>query len=116
MPNIIFSTDVDILQSSLVVTDANTDLENNCHYLEEREDGKFDVYSFDLLDSLKGWYDLNDIEDFTGLNYGGVSLDGRDVDYWADFTDSVCAYYGANNLDSYPRKMKAKKVEKWIKK
>tara|TARA_R110000782_G_scaffold135557_1_gene227943 strand:- start:114 stop:464 length:351 start_codon:yes stop_codon:yes gene_type:complete len=116
MTNIIFSTDVDVLQSSLVVTDANTDLESNCHYLEEREDGKFDVYSFDLLSSLNDWYSLNEIEDYTGLNYGGISLDERDVNYWANFTADVCSYYGAGNLDSYPRKMKAKKVERWIKK
>ena len=103
MATIIFSTDVSIEHSTLIVLDVDTNKYNNCIALQENEDGLFSVYGFDLLDTLNDWYDLADLESFTGQRYEDHI--GKDLNFWAQFTNDVCSYYGAQEFDQQPQTM-----------
>lgn len=115
MKKILFSTDVDILQSTLVVNDADTNKENNCFYLVQVDADKFQVHTFDLVNSLHDeFWDLDDIASFVGFDYRNVPSEERDLDFWAHLTDDICSYYGAINF-SDPQLIEADKLEEYIK-
>lgn len=112
---VLYSTDVDLLQSSLIVTDANTDTHNNCIYLEYNDNDTYQVYRFDLINDLNDWWDLNEIKSFTGFDYGEVAENERDLYFWAHLTEDICSYYGPDNLDHYPQTMTSQELETYLK-
>ena len=100
---VIYSTDVDLFQSSFIV------LENNrCFYIQEY-DNNFLVYRFDLLDTIESWINLDDINSYTGGNYSNSEV----IDY-INLTNDVCSYYGAINLDSTPSTMNEEEFTNFI--
>jgi hypothetical protein len=109
MATIIFSTDVSIEHSTLIVLDVDTKKFNNCIGLQENEYGLFSVYNFDLLDTLNDWYDLADLQSFTGQRYENHR--GKDLNFWAGFTNDVCSYYGFSEFDQYPQIMTLEQLE-----
>lgn len=94
MNAIIFSTDVDLLQSQLIVFQNNT-----CLYIYYNcDDENFIVYCFDLLTSVDSWINLDDVNSYSGSNYTN-ELSEND---FIHFTNDVYSYYGAINSDGYP--------------
>jgi len=109
MATIIFSTDVNIEHSTLIVLKVDTSNYNNCIALQENEDGTFQVYGFDLLQTLDDWYSLADLESFTGQNYEACKE--KDLNFWAQFTNDVCSYYGAYEFDQSPQTMNLEELK-----
>ena len=94
MNTIIFSTDVDLLQSQLIVFQNNT-----CLYIDYDYDNEnYIVYCFDLLTSVDSWINLNDVNSYSDSNYTN-ELSEND---FIHFTNDVCSYYGAINFDGCP--------------
>ena len=94
MNTIIFSTDVDLLQSQLIVFQNNT-----CLYIDYDYDNEnFIVYCFDLIKEVETWVDLGDINSSCDANYTN-ELNEND---FFNFTNDVCWYYGAINFDGNP--------------
>ena len=104
---IVFSSDADLLQSSLIVFD-----DNRCLWIDKDEDSdKVIVYSFDLLnktDLNNSWFNLSDIDSSCDSDYSNGVTD------FIALTNDVCWYYGAINFDGTPDVMKFKKFEKFI--
>ena len=91
---IIFSTDVDVLQSSLVVFKNET-----CLYISFDDDNEnYIVYCFDLIKEVDTWIDLDGINSSCDTNYTN-ELSKND---FFKFTNDVCWYYGAVNFDGNP--------------
>jgi len=115
MKKFLFSTDVDLLESNFIVNDADTNTECNAFYLVPVNNGEdFQVYCFDLLNTLDDWFDLHEIYEFTGFDYTAVPEKDRDLQYWANLTNDVCQYYGALNFGA-PTLVKADNLEAYIK-
>ena len=113
---VLYSTDVDLLQSSLIVTDANTDTHSNCIHLQyDYDNDTYVVYTFDIIDNLNDWFNLDDLKSFTGFDYKAVPENERDLAYWANLTNVVCMYYGAHNFDYYPQTMTSNELETYLK-
>ena len=94
MNKIIFSTDVDYLQSTLILFQNNT-----CLYIDfDYDNENYIVYCFDLLTEVESWVDLSAINSYSDTNYTN-DLNESDFIY---FTNDVCSYYGAINFDNYP--------------
>ena len=94
MNKVIFSNDVDFLQSSLIVFQNNT-----CLYINFDDDNEnYVVYCFDLLTEVESWINLDDVNSYSDTNYTN-ELSEND---FIDFTNDVCSYYGAINFDNYP--------------
>ena len=94
MNAVIFSSDVDYLQSNLIVFQNNT-----CIWLDyDHDSNNYIVYTFDLLTSVESWIDLDDINSSCDTNYTS-ELNESD---FIQFTSDVCWYYGAMNLDGCP--------------
>jgi hypothetical protein len=91
---IIYSSDVDWLQSNLIVFK-----NNQCLWIDFDECEKtFVVYSFDLLTKFESWVNLNDINISCDTNYKKYIKKSQYITY----TNDVCWYYGAINLNGCP--------------
>jgi len=94
MNAIIFSTDVDLLQSQLIVFENKT-----CLYIDyDYDNDTYITYCFDLLTNVDSWINLKDINSYSDTNYTNELKE----DDFIFFTNDVCSYYGAVNFDNYP--------------
>lgn len=106
MNTIIFSTDVDLLQSSLIAFKNET-----CLYVNYDCDiNKYLVYCFDLIKEVDSWIDLDGLNDSCDANYTNQL---NESDYF-HFTQDVCWYHGADNFDCNPTLYTEKKFLKLI--
>lgn len=94
MNTIIFSTDVDLLQSNFIVFENKT-----CLYIDyDYDNDTYITYCFDLLTEVENWISLDDVNSYSDSQYTN-ELSEDDFIY---FTNDVCSYYGAINFDNYP--------------
>ena len=101
---IIYSTDVDLLQSNFIVFE-----DNQCLWVDIDEDSnKVLIYRFDLLKESESWTNLKDINNSCDTNYT------NEISDFIQFTQDVCWYYGAVNLDSTPDEMNFEEFELYI--
>lgn len=111
---IIYSTDADLFQSDFIVTDANPEKYCNAFYIVPVcEEEKFQVYNVDLFNSLNDWFDIKEIEEFTGIKYSEIPEKDRDGHFWINLTRDVASYYSPLNFGA-PTLVEADNLENYI--
>jgi len=97
MRKVIYSTDVDLLQSSLIVFD-----DNSCIFIEGSEYDFVNVYSFDVVEEICKWMDVDGMNSSCDSSYDATTYCDAKIDVKIAFTNDLCWYHGANNLDATP--------------
>lgn len=97
MRKVIYSTDVDLLQSSLIVFD-----DDSCIFIENTLDDFVNIYSFDLVGEIDEWMDVDGINSSCDSSYDATTYCDAKIDVKIAFTNDLCWYHGANNLDGTP--------------
>jgi hypothetical protein len=90
----IYSTDVDYMQSNLIIIKRNNELRGIS--FQDMDEGIL-IYNIDI-ESFPDWIDLLDVESYTGVHYTGKET-GDDL---YNLISDCINYYGAINFDGTP--------------